>query len=143
MYANPFSPALADGARPRLSSTLVTGMDGTAMMKDRLAQRLKAVRERLGFTQQQMASAVGTKHRSWQDYETGRSIPGGRVLAGLAELDVDINWLLTGRKGQFSLQTLSETLEQILAELEPQLSRDEKQILCSAFDELKQRLMRE
>lgn len=109
-------------------------------MKEPLAQRLKTVREEFGYTQQQMASAVGAKHRSWQDYESGRSIPGGRVLGGLAELGVDVYWLLTGRRCMFTLQYLSETLDQILSELSPQMNANEQRILVMVFNELKTRL---
>lgn len=61
-----------------------------------LVERLKGVRHSLGYTQKQMGEAVGGSLSAWQDYEAGKSVPGGNALTGLARLGVDINWLLTG-----------------------------------------------
>lgn len=61
-----------------------------------LGNRMKKVRERLGYTQSGMSAAVGSKLRSWQEYERGSRAPGSAVIAGLARLGVNTNWLLTG-----------------------------------------------
>jgi len=43
-----------------------------------------------------MSEECGSALRSWQDYESGTKVPGGQVFAGLAELGVNANWVLTG-----------------------------------------------
>ncbi|PWG62818.1 hypothetical protein DEM34_10650 [Spiribacter halobius] len=50
----------------------------------------------LGYTQSGIARECGSKLRSWQDYEAGVRTPGAQVIAGLARLGINANWLLTG-----------------------------------------------
>jgi transcriptional regulator with XRE-family HTH domain len=58
--------------------------------------RLKDARKHLGYTQKDMAAAVGSAFPSWQDYEAGKKSPGSKVIAGLARLGVNANWVLIG-----------------------------------------------
>ncbi len=43
-----------------------------------------------------MAEALGISYISWQDYERGKTIPGGKVFESLVKLGFDANWLLIG-----------------------------------------------
>lgn len=61
-----------------------------------LADRLKKARESLGYTQKDIATAIKTNPQTWQVYESGKSVPGGKVFEGLARLGINVNWLLTG-----------------------------------------------
>lgn len=62
-----------------------------------LNERLKILRQNLNLTQNDIASALEIAPRSWQQYENGSSIPGGKVLEALLfKLRVNINWLLSG-----------------------------------------------
>lgn len=61
-----------------------------------LAERLKHAREHLGYTQKEMANAVSVILQTWQVYEAGKSVPGGKVFESLARLGFNVNWLLTG-----------------------------------------------
>ncbi|SDH89369.1 helix-turn-helix domain-containing protein [Roseospirillum parvum] len=61
-----------------------------------LAGRLRAVREALGMSQRALSERLSGSTRGWQDYESGRSLPGTAVLAQLQRLGVNINWVLTG-----------------------------------------------
>lgn len=61
-----------------------------------LGERLKQVRENLGYTQKEMAKAINTNPQTWQVYESGKSVPGGNVLEALARMGFNVNWLLTG-----------------------------------------------
>lgn len=61
-----------------------------------LAVRLKTARETLGKTQRDIASGCSVSVQMWQGYESGKSVPGGKVLEGLARLGINVNWLLTG-----------------------------------------------
>lgn len=60
-----------------------------------LAERLVLAREQLGATQKDIAERLDCGWRSVQDYEQGRAVPGGKVLAGYRKLGVDLNWLLS------------------------------------------------
>lgn len=61
-----------------------------------LAERLKTIRGLSGNDQKTMAEQLGISFRSWQDYELGKSVPGGKVFEALAKMGYDANWLLTG-----------------------------------------------
>ncbi len=63
-----------------------------------IAERLKNIRENLGYSRKQMAEILNCHIRSWDGYENGMSIPGGEVLSNLAKLGIDTNWVLTGQK---------------------------------------------
>ncbi len=60
-----------------------------------LAERLVQAREKFGLTQRDLAEQLDCGWRSIQDYEQGRAVPGGKVLAGYRKLGVDLNWLLS------------------------------------------------
>jgi transcriptional regulator with XRE-family HTH domain len=60
-------------------------------------ERMKDVRISKGLSQKEMAQTLGIGLKSWQQYENGSNIPGGKVLeALLLKLRVNINWLLSG-----------------------------------------------
>ncbi len=66
------------------------------MILEKLGDRLKQIRKSLGYTQKAIAEAIGSKLRSWQDYEAGKKVPGSQVIAGLSHLGINANWVLTG-----------------------------------------------
>lgn len=39
-----------------------------------------------------MAQAVGKSFRVWQQYEEGKTVPGGKVFESLASLGFNVNW---------------------------------------------------
>lgn len=59
-------------------------------------ERLRSERERLGLTQQAMADAAGVRREMWSKYERGVAVPGGDVFEALADLHVDLMFVLTG-----------------------------------------------
>ena len=61
-----------------------------------LANRLKNAREILGKTQKEMALIINVSLTAWQNYESGKQFPGGKVFEEFAKLGFDVNWLLTG-----------------------------------------------
>lgn len=94
-------------------------------MNEKILERLKEVRRKLGYTQKQMGEAIGSSLSTWQDYEAGKSIPGGNALAGLARLGVDINWLLIGEKKRETVKIFVSTYEaeDYLLNILPHLSK--------------------
>jgi transcriptional regulator with XRE-family HTH domain len=61
-----------------------------------IGERMKAVRNHLGLTQADFAKLVGASKPGIQDNESGKNMPGGKVLKGLSANGVNTNWLLTG-----------------------------------------------
>lgn len=61
-----------------------------------LTERLKMIRESLGVSKREMSRKLDIAGGSWQAYEEGNTVPGGKVLEALAQEGYDINWLLTG-----------------------------------------------
>lgn len=90
------------------------------------AERLKAARESTGKNQKEMAKAVGTSFRAWQDYEADKNFPGGKVFESLTRMGFNANWLLTGdgemtrgggKTRQPSVELDEELLEYIIIEI--------------------------
>ncbi|MGI9491998.1 MAG: helix-turn-helix domain-containing protein [Geminicoccaceae bacterium] len=63
--------------------------------------RLRAARMSLGYTQQQMAYALGINFARYNKYEIGRSEAPYDVLCKIAQVaDVDLNYLIAGQMGR-------------------------------------------
>jgi len=84
------------------------------LIKLGLAERLKEIRIAMDYTQRQMASAIGLKLPSLQDYEQSKSVPGGNVIALLVDIGVDANWLLNGDGEMLRRIELSHAQEEII-----------------------------
>ncbi len=61
-----------------------------------VSERMKAVREGSDKNQREFAEILGISYPAIQSYETGKSVPGGNVLAAYANLGFNVNWILTG-----------------------------------------------
>lgn len=84
-----------------------------------ISERLKEVRDALGLSQQAMADQLGVSLRSQQNYEAGKRTPDAEYLAALAEKDVDIQYVLTGRRSVAGTASATAELppgEQLLLE---------------------------
>lgn len=88
-----------------------------------LKDRLKLVRKTMGMSQAGIVGIIGTTQPSWQGYENGLNVPGGKVLKSLAGLGVNVNWLLTGN-GPMMLDQNQDT-EPITATPDPTSYLDE------------------
>lgn len=78
--------------------------------------RLKSERTRLGLTQPEFAEAAGAKKRTLIDWEKGVSSPTAMQLSALAEIGVDVLFVLTGlrtetHKALNAIQTSTEAAE--------------------------------
>ena len=60
-----------------------------------LGERLQSERERLGYTQEQIASLLGVPLDQYQRYETGESDPGLFRMTRLAAIGFDANFVIT------------------------------------------------
>ena len=63
-----------------------------------LGNRLREERDRVGMTQPVFAEAAGAKKRTLIDWEQGVSSPTATQLEALAEIGVDVLYVLTGRR---------------------------------------------
>jgi len=79
--------------------------------------RLKIYREKLGFSQIELAKIFNITDRTISNYENNLGEPKLSFLKKILELGMDINWLLTGE-----YQSLS-SIQSLIAE--PQISYDE------------------
>jgi transcriptional regulator with XRE-family HTH domain len=62
--------------------------------------RLRAERERLKLTQDQMVLKTGVSKRSYCAYESGETAPSAKLMAALVVAGFDIPYLLTGQRSQ-------------------------------------------
>lgn len=60
--------------------------------------RLKEARKLLGLSQSDAADLVGVTREHWGRCERGLAVPGGEVLAALAEAGADVRYILTGKR---------------------------------------------
>lgn len=60
--------------------------------------RLEEERKRLGLNQDQMAGLGGVAKRTYCNYEAGSREPGASLLASLAKIGADIQYIVTGQR---------------------------------------------
>ena len=65
-------------------------------MLEKIATRLLKLRKHFGKSQKEMAQWVDISQLAWFNYEAGKSLPNGKVLAKLCKYGVNINWVLAG-----------------------------------------------
>ena len=107
----------------------------------RIGSRLTEERQRLGYTQADMAKRGGIAFRTYCDYESGRSEPRGSFLAAIADHGVDILYVIVGTRGQKST-TLSREEEALLdnyRHADPQDQAAARRLLNSLAESRKQR----
>lgn len=76
--------------------------------RQEIARRVRKAREMLGLTQGQLAAATDGSRPGIQGIEAGKNIPGGKFLAGLGALGININWVLLG-EGPELIEQISES----------------------------------
>ncbi len=83
-------------------------MENIDKIIEHIGTRLKEVRNILGMSQTAIAKAADSSLPSWQGYEAGKNIPGGKVLEALSKMGIDVNWVLTGN-GKMMLDSSNTT----------------------------------
>ncbi len=77
-----------------------------------VGQKLRMVRERLGFTLEQMSRETGISKSYISDFERGKKIPASKYLFHLCEIfDVNLNYVFKG-KGEPFISADSENIPQ-------------------------------
>ncbi len=75
-------------------------------------ERLKAARKKAGWSQAEAADIGGVSREYWGRCERGASVPGGEVLAALAQRGYDVLYVLTGERN--SAQPTHDAAELLL-----------------------------
>lgn len=81
-----------------------------------LGERLKAERERLGYTQPEFAELVGASKRTQIGWEQGRSAPDANALAAWSVEGLDVGFLLSGERANVASTRHLPADEQLLLE---------------------------
>lgn len=89
-----------------------------------ISQRFKEERERIAYTQEQMAKAGGVSLRSLQGWESGAHAPKAEFLAQAATFGVDVGYVITGRRAPARLSGAAPA---------PALYDDEDAVLVPLF----------
>ena len=63
---------------------------------EEIGVRMKQARIFLGHSQEMLSTLLGGSKRGIQNNESGKSVPGGEVVAGFIGLGINPVWLLTG-----------------------------------------------
>ncbi|MFG1463315.1 helix-turn-helix transcriptional regulator [Xanthobacter sp. DSM 24535] len=66
------------------------------MSRDKIAERLRMVRDNSRLSQRALATRLGIAYRTWQDIENGKHVPSGETLLKIAELGINPGWVLLG-----------------------------------------------
>lgn len=66
-------------------------------------ERLREERDRLKFTQQEMADRMGVRREMSSKYERGQAVPGGDALTAFAIAGGDVQYVLTGKRSSTAL----------------------------------------
>lgn len=82
-----------------------------------IGDRITEERKRLRFTQAAFANKLGISLSSQKRYETNNGVPDLHYMAGLAELDVDVAYVMTGSRTPRERLRFLSGFERMSAEL--------------------------
>lgn len=91
--------------------------ESAAQFSSAVGDRMRAFRMSLRLSQEAFADALGGTKRGVQQNEGGKSAPNSKILLGMAEMGLNVNWLLTGR-GPMLLVDLDQVVSEAVAPLE-------------------------
>lgn len=96
---------------------------------DNFSIRLKQERRRLRMNQTEFASAGGVQKQAQFTYEKGLRYPDASYLARIAEVGVDVLYLLTGRTSDPATLVLDPDEERLLAGYRELKAREKRGVL--------------
>lgn len=76
-----------------------------------IGERIKEERMRLGFTQPVLAEQAGAKKRTLIDWEKGVSSPTALQLQAMADVGLDVQYVVTGKRSAVALDADPELNE--------------------------------
>ncbi|MBU3059424.1 helix-turn-helix domain-containing protein [Pseudomonas indica] len=80
----------------------------------KLNERLTEERERLGYTQVQLAKLVGVSKTTQNYYDTGKRSPTADYLEAIAALGADVLYIVTGTRTPMPADSLSPEETQVV-----------------------------
>ena len=94
-----------------------------------VAARLRAERERLGFTEKQIAQLIGIPIEQYQKVEDGQVDPGLFCMARLTACGFDANYIITNErelsnKGKSSIFMTLDALERLAPNLQSNIRKN-------------------
>ncbi|WP_455387574.1 helix-turn-helix domain-containing protein [Petrachloros mirabilis] len=96
------------------------------LVQDGFGERLRAERERLGYTQSDFAELAGVKRVTQYLYETEEGVPNLRYLKAISDAGGDVHYLLfSTRSGETRLSLSPAVLEKLFRVVD-ELGRDKK-----------------
>ncbi|WP_321891832.1 helix-turn-helix domain-containing protein [Paraburkholderia tropica] len=97
---------------------------------DTFPARLRQERRRLGLNQEALANAGGVQKHAQLNYEKGFRQPSASYLAGIAEVGVDVLYLLTGRASDPATLAVDLDEERLLAGFRELKAREKRGVLA-------------
>jgi transcriptional regulator with XRE-family HTH domain len=97
---------------------------------DNFALRLKQERRRLGLNQAEFGTKGGVLKQAQSNYEKGLRFPDASYLAGIAEVGIDVQYLLTGRPSSPTTLALTGDEERLLAGFRELKAREQCGVLA-------------
>jgi len=98
------------------------------LIADRVGERLKEERERLGLNQTEFGVLLGVSRGSQKNYELGASSLDLRYVAALEEHGVDAAFVLTGRRSTPLGQQFTAAEEELINQFRSIAEEDRKAI---------------
>ena len=98
------------------------------LIADRVGERLKEERERLGLNQTEFGVLLGVSRGSQKNYELGASSLDLRYVAALEEHGVDAAYVLTGRRSTPLGQLFTAAEEELINQFRSIAEEDRKAI---------------
>ena len=98
------------------------------LISDRVGERLKEERERLGLNQTEFGVLLGVSRGSQKNYELGASSLDLRYVAALEEHGVDAAFVLTGRRSTPLGQLFTAAEEELINQFRSIAEEDQKAI---------------
>lgn len=91
------------------------GMKNLEMRKFFSARKIRAIRAKTDFSQEQFAKKVGLKRRTYQNYEEGQRIPSQLIVNAMKSVLVEkIHCIRSHRRLELNLNLLSELTQEYL-----------------------------
>jgi transcriptional regulator with XRE-family HTH domain len=87
-------------------------------------ERLRQAREALGITQKEMAQKIGVVTSAYGHIESSENAAfSSKLMFVIAELEISINWIITGKGEMFLTNTPAEPESDLAGELEERIRR--------------------
>jgi transcriptional regulator with XRE-family HTH domain len=88
------------------------------MNKNEIGDRLRAERNRLGLSQESFAEIGGVKKLAQISYEQGKTLPDAGYLYAVADLGVDVQFVVTGEHSELTISAQENKILNVFRNLD-------------------------